>query len=183
MRQPHPRRVLIAVFIEGFLIYGGLAYFGAFLRSTFGIDYGTIGALLAGFGVGGLLFAVLSRPIIRRLGESGMVRTGAVIVLVGFLLMSALPDWPYAAMANFLMGLGFFLFHNTLQANATQMAPDARGSAVSLFAFFLFMGQAAGVAILGFVLDRAGYVTVFVFCGIATALLGGWFARMLQNKP
>jgi predicted MFS family arabinose efflux permease len=183
IRQPHPRRVLIAVFIEGFLIYGGLAYFGAFLRSTFGIDYGTIGALLAGFGVGGLLFAVLSRPIIRRLGESGMVRTGAVIVLVGFLLMSALPDWPYAAMANFLMGLGFFLFHNTLQANATQMAPDARGSAVSLFAFFLFMGQAAGVAILGFVLDRAGYVTVFVFCGIATALLGGWFARMLQNKP
>lgn len=178
-RTPHPRRVLIAVFIEGFLFYGGLAYFGAFLRTTFDIDYGTIGLLLAGFGIGGLLYTFISRPVIRRLGESGMVRTGGGVVLVGFVLMAMLPDWPYAAIATFLMGFGFFLFHNTLQANATQMAPDARGSAVSLFAFCLFMGQAAGVAILGFILDRAGYQAVFVFCGLAMALLGVWFARKL----
>jgi len=181
MRARHPRRVLVAVFVEGFLLYGGLAYFGAFLRTAFAIDYGTIGLLLAGFGAGGLLYIVLSRAIIRRLGESGMVRTGAAIALLGFLLMSALPDWPYAAFANFLLGFGFFLFHNTLQTNATQMAPDARGSAVSLFAFALFMGQASGVAILGFALDRAGYRPVFVFCGLAMALLGAWFGRKLAH--
>ena len=30
------------------------------------------------------------------------------------------------------------MLHNTLQTNATQMAPEARGLAVSLFAFMLF---------------------------------------------
>jgi predicted MFS family arabinose efflux permease len=181
IRDTHPRRVLLAVFFEGFLLYGGLAYLGAFLRTAFGLDYGTIGLMLAGFGVGGLIYTIFSRPIIRRLGESRMVLTGGVTVLAGFLLLASLPAWYYSALANLLLGFGFFLFHNTLQANATQMAPDARGSAVSLFAFSLFMGQASGVAILGFVLDRAGYLPLFLFCGAAMALLGAWFARMLKR--
>jgi len=181
LRQEHPRRVLLAVFLEGFLINGGLTYLGAFLKDNFAISYGTIGLMLAGFGIGGLLYTIVSRPVIRRLGESGMVRTGGVFVLVGYGLMAALPDWHFAVVASFLIGFGFFLFHNTLQANATQMVPDARGSAVSLFALSLFMGQAAGVAILGIVLDRADYLPIFLFCGAGTAVLGWWFSGRLKR--
>jgi predicted MFS family arabinose efflux permease len=181
MKQRHPRRVLIAVFIEGFLLYGGVTYIGAFLRFTYAIDYGTIGVMLAGFGAGGLLYILLSRPVIRRLGESGMVRAGGACVLLGFAVMTALPAWQISSLANVLLGFGFFLVHNTLQANATQMAPDARGSAVSLFAFFLFMGQASGIAALGLALDRVGYGPIFLFCGVAMMALGLWFARMLRQ--
>lgn len=181
MSQRHPRRVLIAVFIEGFLLYGGIAYLGAFLRVTFAIDYGTIGLLLAGFGVGGLLYILVSRALIRRLGESGMVRWGGACVLAGFALMAVLPAWHLAAAANALVGFGFFQVHNTLQANATQMAPDARGSAVSLFALFLFMGQASGIALLGLVVDRAGYLPVFLICGGAMLALSLWLAGKLQR--
>ena len=137
-------------------------------------------AIKAAFGGGGLLYILISRPVIRRLGEGGMVRTGGACVLIGFVLMSALPAWQYSAPANLLLGFGFFLVHNTLQANATQMAPDARGSAVSLFAFFLFMGQASGIALLGLVVDRAGYVPVFLFCGGGMAVLSLWFAWTLR---
>ena len=167
----HPRRVLVAVFLEGFILYGGLAYFGAFLRSAFAIDYGRIGAMLAGFGAGGLLYILVSRRVIRRLGERGMVRTGGLCALAGFVLMPLLPSWEYAAPANLLLGFGFFLVHNTLQTNATQMAPDARGSAVSLFAFCLFMGQASGIAALGILVDRAGFTPAFLICGAAMVLL------------
>jgi predicted MFS family arabinose efflux permease len=181
MQQPHPRRVLIAVFLEGFLLYGGVAYLAAFLRQRFAIDYGTIGLLFAGFGCGGILYILISRPVIRRLGEAGMVLSGSVLVLAGFALMVALRDWPLAALANFLLGFGFFLVHNTLQTNATQMAPDARGSAVSLFAFCLFLGQAFGVATLGFVVDRAGYVPAFILCGGGMLVLGWLFGRTLPR--
>ncbi len=177
MRESHPRRVLIAVFFEGFLLYGGIAYLGAFLRSRFALDYGTIGLMLAGFGGGGLVYILMSRPVIRRLGERGMVRTGGACVLLGFALMAVIRDWHLSALANVLIGFGFFLVHNTLQANATQMAPDARGSAVSLFAFWLFMGQASGIALLGMIVDRAGYVPVFLVCGLAMIVLALWFAR------
>jgi len=182
LRKDHPRRVLAAVFLEGFLVNGGLTYLGAFLRVHEALSYSTIGLMLAGFGIGGLLYTVISRPVIRRLGENGMVRAGGVSILAGFGLMAFLPAWQLAAAANFLIGFGFFLFHNTLQTNATQMAPDARGSAVSLFAFSLFMGQGAGVALLGLFVDRIGYFLVFLFCGIAMLLLGFWFARMVSYE-
>ena len=62
------------------------------------------------------------------------------------------------------------------------MAPDARGSAVSLFAFSLFMGQGLGVALLGLFVDRVGYFSVFLFCGIGTLILGLWFARAVGRN-
>lgn len=182
MRRPHPRKVLIAVFLEGALLYGGLAYIGAFLHRDFGIDYATVGLLLAGFGVGGLVYILASRAVIRRFGESGMVRIGGLLVMLGFTALAALQDWRLSAVSNFVLGLGFFMFHNTLQTNATQMSPDARGSAVSLFAFCLFMGQASGVALLGPVVDGFGYTPAFVACGLGMSALGLWFGRRLRNR-
>ena len=181
LRQTHPRGVLIAVFFEGFLLYGGVAYLAAFLRQRFGLDYGTIGLLFAGFGGGGLLYILMSRLAIRRLGERGMVRAGGLLVTAGFLLLAALEDWRLSAAANLLLGSGFFMLHNTLQTNATQMAPDARGSALSLFALCLFLGQASGVAALGLVVDHAGYLPTFLFCGAGMLALSLRFGRTLPG--
>ena len=53
------------------------------------------------------------------------------------------------------IGLGFYMLHNTLQTNATQMSPEARGTAVGLFSAALYLGQTAGVAAAAPVIDRA----------------------------
>jgi predicted MFS family arabinose efflux permease len=53
------------------------------------------------------------------------------------------------APAMVLLGLGIHMLLNTLQTDATQMAPETRGLAVSTFANVLFMGQAAGVWLSG----------------------------------
>jgi predicted MFS family arabinose efflux permease len=60
------------------------------------------------------------------------------------------------------------------------MAPNARGAAVSLFAFCLFLGQAAGVAAFGAAIALVGYVPVLAGAGVALALLGFWFRRRLE---
>ena len=46
------------------------------------------------------------------------------------------------------------MLHNTLQTNATQMSPEARGTAVGLFSAALYLGQTAGVAAAAPVIDR-----------------------------
>jgi len=181
--RPHPRLVLFSVYLEGFFLYGGVAYLGAFLRHKFAIDYATIGLLLSGFGIGGLTYILASRPIIRTLGESGMVRVGGVSGLTGYLMLILLPDWQFAVLGNFLLGFGFSMLHNTLQTNATQMAPDSRGSAVSLFAFSLFLGQASGVALLGPVVDGFGYTPAFVACGVGMLGIGILFGHRLKARP
>jgi len=61
--------------------------------------------------------------------------------------------------------------HGTLQTRATEMAPEARGAAISLFAFAFFMGQSAGPRILGRILEYRGYPAAFVTAGIGLLIL------------
>jgi predicted MFS family arabinose efflux permease len=55
--------------------------------------------------------------------------------------------------------------HGTLQTRATELAPQARGTAISLFAFFFFMGQATGPQLLGRILRSNGYGAAFITAG------------------
>jgi len=43
------------------------------------------------------------------------------------------PVWWLAPFATVTIGLGFYMLHNTLQTNATQMTPQARATAVAIF--------------------------------------------------
>ena len=46
------------------------------------------------------------------------------------------------------------MLHNTLQTNATQMTPEARGTAVAIFSSAIYLGQRLGVALAAPVFDR-----------------------------
>jgi MFS transporter, YNFM family, putative membrane transport protein len=63
-----------------------------------------------------------------------------------------------------------------MQTEATQLAPEARGLSVSMFAIMLFTGQAVGVALAGAVLDRWGGTTLFL------AAAGGLLVVMVRFR-
>ena len=73
------------------------------------------------------------------------------------------------------------LLHNTLQTNATQMTPQARGTAVGLFSSALYIGQTAGVAAGALVIDRAGAPPLFLATAIALPALAIWFVQELKR--
>jgi len=89
------------------------------------------------------------------------------------------PSWPYALPACVVAGFGFYALHNTLQTNATQMAPAARGTAVSLFACVLFLGQSVGILMAAWVVDRLSSSIVFATAALGLFLLGGAFAFLV----
>jgi predicted MFS family arabinose efflux permease len=70
-----------------------------------------------------------------------------------------------------LMGVGFTLCHSTFQTRATELRPGARGTAISLFAFMLFLGGGVGTALLGALLAASGYRAVLLTCGLGLGLL------------
>jgi predicted MFS family arabinose efflux permease len=181
LRFRHARVVLAAVTIEGFLFFGAFAYLGAYLRHDFDLTYTAIGLVLAGFGLGGLAYSVLVRGLVRRLGQHGLVAAGGMLLLLCFVVIALAPVWGVTVPAILLLGLGYYMLHNTLQTHATEMAPEARGSAVSSFAFCLFLGQAVGVSLLGFVVEWAGYRAAIAATGVGLALLGTWFGRELRR--
>ncbi|MFN6566603.1 MFS transporter [Dendronalium sp. ChiSLP03b] len=83
---------------------------------------------------------------------------------------------------SIFMGLGFYVMHSTLQTQATELAPEARGIAVSLFAFNLFIGQGIGAAVFGRIVDNFGYVPCFIVAGVAIALLSIWLVKQKTNQ-
>jgi predicted MFS family arabinose efflux permease len=172
------RTVLLAIFLEGLLFFGMLAYFAAFLRFRFALDFVTIGLLLGCFGLGGLGYGLSARWIVPTLGERRMMMAGGVLLLAGLLLLSWTPIWLATAPVMALLGFGLYMVHNTLQTNATQLAPEARGAAVSLFTACFFFGQAIGAALIGLGVDRFGYNVAFATVGTGLWVLCWWFARM-----
>ena len=171
------RLVLLAIFFEGLLFFGMLAYFAAFFRVRFALDYLTIGPLLGCFGLGGLGYGAFARWIVPGLGERRMMLLGGILLLCGLLLLGNVPVWMAVAPVMAMLGFALYMVHNTLQTRATQMAPEARGAAVSLFTTAFFCGQAIGAAVIGMGVALLGYPMVFAAIGAALLALCWWFAQ------
>jgi len=107
---------------------------------------------------------------------------GGVIVMLGFLLLAGAPWWQTAPLACTLLGFGYYMVHNTLQTNATQMLPQARSTAVAGFSSTLFLGQSAGVALAAPLVDRAGAVPVFVLAALLWPALALWIRIKLSGR-
>lgn len=182
LRRPFVRVMLVAVFLEAFAMYGAFAYVGADLVHRLGASFAVSGLVLAVFGAGALSYSFSVRWLLSRLDERGLVTLGGAIIAAGFVLLAVAPSIGVAIPAMVLLGLGFYMFHNTLQTNATQMAPEARGLAVSLFAFFLFIGQSIGVALAAPFVDHVGAPPVYLAAAILLPLTALWFRRRLAMR-
>jgi predicted MFS family arabinose efflux permease len=181
LARPWVRVVVATVFCEGFIAVASFAFIGADLHNRLGHSYAETGLGIGILGLGGMGYALMARRLVTRLGEHGLARLGGVLIAAGLVLLALASGWRSAWPAIFVAGLGFYMLHNTLQTNATQMAPDARGSALGLFASSFFMGQASGVALIGAIVDRSGTPVVFLCAAGAILVLALWIAGRLQR--
>ena len=177
-------RGLLAIgFSEGLLIFGALAFVALYFQRRFAVGPGAAGTLVACYALGGLAYAAVAPRALRRFGEVGLATLGGGALTIGYALLATSPWLPLAALALGAIGGGFYMFHTTLQTRLTQVAPAARGSAVALFATFLFMGQASGVWLASQLADAVGIAPVFGASAIGLAVLGYAFRRRLLSSP
>ena len=179
---PWSRIILLMALVEGAAGFGVLAIWASHLHRSLSLSLSLAGAIVALFGLGGMLYMAVGRHLIRRFGQQGLVLFGGGIVGVSALVLAYSPHWGPALPASLLAGFGFFMFHNTMQANATQMVPHARGTAVSLFSSSLFLGQSIGVVLAASLIDRIGTGAVIALGGAVMALEGVYFAWVLRRR-
>jgi predicted MFS family arabinose efflux permease len=101
---------------------------------------------------------------------------------LAFLVIAFTPWWPLALPACFVAGFGFAMFHNTMQAKATQMVPTARGTGVTLFAGFLFLGQSLGVLVLAALISHYNSSYVLGGVGLGVVFLGVFFGHVIAKR-
>ena len=182
LRLRWARRVLAVVALEGGFAFATISFIPVYLHQAFGLSIGWAGAVMALFGVGGLAYAVCSKALIHRLGERGMALVGGCATGIAMGLVAFGTRWEWAAVGCLVGGGGLYMLHNTLQANASQMLPQIRGTSVSMFAACLFIGQSLGVTIEAWAIDRGSAREIFAAAMVALPALGWWFSQGLRVR-
>ncbi len=182
LRSSWARTVIAIAFIESAAMFGAYTYVGADLHLRFGLNFALVGLVVGAFAVGGLLYSLSVKVLVHRFGQVGLAAGGGALLAAAFILLAFEPTAWLAPFATVSTGLGFYMLHNTLQTNATQMTPQARGTAVAIFSAALYLGQTAGVAAGGVAFDRYTAVPVFLAAAAALLALGLWFSRRLKRR-
>jgi predicted MFS family arabinose efflux permease len=165
------------VAIEGMFFYGLFPYMGELLLATTaaptgGAIAGITGIVLGAFGIGGLLYAASVRLLLRRFGVRRMCLIGSSLAAVCYAALAFAPTWWLAALAMFVAGVSFYMMHNSLQTEATELAPSARGSAVALFACGFFIGQGLGPLVFAALLHGLGPRLALLVVAAVIVVLG-----------
>ncbi len=172
LSKTRARRLMGFIFLEGCVVFGALAISATHLHDAQDLRVSLAGLIVALFGLGGVIYMASAKWLIHRLGETQLIRCGALsyglaYALIGFANVAWLD-----ALAFALAGFGFFMFHNTMQALATQLDPERRGTCMALFACILFGGQSLGVVACSGLIPVIGSDWVMLLAGVLLTLIG-----------
>jgi predicted MFS family arabinose efflux permease len=147
----NPRAVVCysAVLVEGMCIFGVLPYLAAMLEAEGTGSIREAGFIIAGMAIGGIAYTLAVKTMLRFVGFRTLIWMGGVVCASGLVGLALAHEWPLKAVAFLAVGYGFYMIHNSIQTQVTELAPEARGAAVGLHAFSFFLGQALGPVLYG----------------------------------
>ena len=181
-RQGPARRLLLCGVLNGTLLMGSFPFLAPYMHEAFGLPHWRVGLVLAAFGVGALAYTRTVRRIIPVLGEPGCVLLGGALMAAALTAGMFAPSWWLLIPVEVVMGFGFYSLHGVMQARATELLPQARATAVSSFAFTLFLGQSLGALLIATLIAWLGYVGAFLIDAAAIAVFTVYL-RGLVRRP
>jgi predicted MFS family arabinose efflux permease len=159
------------VFVEGAVLLGTMTFLASALVHR-GIDVAVAGLATATYGVGVWAFSRLVKVLGRRLAVWQLIAIGGISMFLGYLVVAVEANLVTVVITALLLGGGWSFMHSSLQTWVTSVVPEARGTAVSLFASALFLGSAVASATAGPLVERGSYPLVFgVAAGVAIPLV------------
>ncbi|MDB5544210.1 MAG: transporter, partial [Hyphomicrobiales bacterium] len=130
------------------------------------------GFVIAGIGVGGLIYSLILGWLMRFFTRVSFMAWGGAIGAVALAATAWLPAWGVLFGFFTLLGFGFVMLHNSVQTEVSSLAPSARASAFSMHAFSFFLGQASGPVIFGFGLHQLGLSPMLIANGLLLGAVG-----------
>jgi DHA1 family inner membrane transport protein len=181
-RNPLAKYCFGAVFIEAIFLFGIFPYMATMLH-TEGVTRASIaGIVIAGFGIGGVIYTLLVSWLLAYIGEKRLMAGGGMIMGFSLAMIALRMPWP-VEFANFmLLGFGFYLLHGCIQVYVTELVPSARGSAMAGHSFFFFLGQAVGPVLYGLGLSSGLGIIPVLLTGAVILTVTGWTCALQLRR-
>jgi predicted MFS family arabinose efflux permease len=144
IRNPLARVCFPAVLFEGIAVFGIFPYVAALLSARGEERAAIAGLVIAGFGIGGIIYSFAVSMLLGQFGERRLMLGGGAMLAASLVIVGLGMFWPVEFLAFALLGLGFYSLHGVIQIYATELAPRSRGLAMALHSSFFFLGQAIG---------------------------------------
>ncbi len=151
------------VLMEGIFLFGIFPYVAQLLHQIGEYRATIAGLVIAGFGVGGILYSLVIPWLLPLLGQSRLMFTGGLLMGLGLIAMAFLPPWPVQLALFGLFGLAFYLLHGVIQIYVTELAPTARSSAAAFHSTFFFLGQSIGPIYYRIAMAQVGLAPSLIF--------------------
>jgi EmrB/QacA subfamily drug resistance transporter len=155
------RMILAAVvtrFLAGMAMFGALSFVPLFLQSVTGATATRAGLVLTPFVLGWVVMSVVSARLVLRVGYRIVVLTGMASLTVAFLLFRrwSVTLTPGSAMIDVLLagiGMGMVVVPMLIAVQSVVVRSDL-GAATSLTQFFMSIGGALGLSLMGAVMSQ-----------------------------
>jgi len=180
--NPRAKVCFGAVFAEGIVIFGLFPFIALMLHMAGETRASIAGAVIAGFSVGGVAYALLVPKLVARWRPDQLMVGGGVFAALALAVVSFNPVWPVQLAAFTLLGLGFYTMHASIQVQASELAPASRGAAMSLHSFFFFVGHASGPVLYGLGFVSLGSALTVALAAIVAMAIGVVTARLLRER-
>jgi len=158
---------------EGATMVGFITFLAPALQAD-GASAALAGLVVAAYGVAVFAGMQLLKRVIRAAGvpAAALIAAGGALLVVAY-LAAAVDQSPVGILvASTVIGLGYCFLHSTLQTWATEVAPEARGTATSLFVTAVFVGAAVATAAVSGLADEQRYDVVFLIAAAVAAPVG-----------
>jgi MFS family permease len=172
-----------AVFIEGFAIYGLTPFVGSLLHQD-GSSGGAsrAGVVIAMLGIGGLINAASAGFLSGRFPRHALMTVGGGLCAIMIATVGLGSPWTTNAVCFLFLGFGFYMLHSALYAEASELAPTARGTTMSLLSFHFFLGQAFGPLAFGAAASVGGYAFATLLHGCALGAAAIFMGVVLHRR-
>jgi predicted MFS family arabinose efflux permease len=170
--------VLLLAVLVGAVMFGFVTYLAPALEAN-GQSSAIAGAVVASYGVSVLFCTRVFGYVARRLPTALILAGGAALLTSGYLIAGATQNVAGILAASVLAGAAYAFMQSTFQTWATDVVPEARGTATSLFATAIFAGAALATSEVAGLASANRYSTLFVIAAMVTlpVLVIGSLAR------
>jgi predicted MFS family arabinose efflux permease len=143
VRRPWARFVILFAIPEGAMVLGFLVFFAPALEAT-GTNPAVAGLVVATYGGAVLAGTWVIKRIASRTPAWVPIGIGGAMGVCGFVAAALDQHVVAILLASVLIGGCYSFMHSTIQAWATEIAPEVRGTAAALFVTAAFTGGAIG---------------------------------------
>ena len=180
-RNPRTQTCYSGVLFDGMCVTGLVPFVAVLLEAQGEGGLREAGFVISGLACGGLLYTfTVSRVLPLVGGMFNMLRFGGAIAAAGMAMLAHGGGWQTQFAVFVVIGFGFFMLHGSLQAQATDVAPELRSTSVSMHSCAFTLGNAIGPALYAIGINTIGSKPSILIGALGILMIGLFTAARLE---